>query len=167
MILKTHDDQEIEYSESDLLEFPNGLFGFPDLRYYLPLSLCESGEDDNGSILLLQSTEEIEVSFAVINPIVLCPDYTPELRPEELSFLAAKDSGEISYYVVCVVRDNYLENMVNLKCPLAINSETRIGMQVVLDNTAYGYRHKLCSFSRFANSVTPEEGDMEIADSKT
>ena len=72
----------VEYEESDLLIFPDGLFGFPKLTQYLLLYLNE----DDDSMLLLQSVEECKVGFVLINPFLLCPDYSPELTPEELAW---------------------------------------------------------------------------------
>lgn len=139
----------VEYEEKDLVIFPDGLFGFPKLTKFLLLSLNE--EDD--SMLLMRSVEECNVEFVLINPFLLCPDYSPELTPEELSCLAVKEEGELSYYSICVVRKDYLENTVNLKCPLVINPQTRHGIQVILENSPYGYRHKLRSFSIVAKST--------------
>ena len=64
--MKIHTDYygEIEYSKEDLVTFPEGLFGFPDLKYYLPLCLS----DDDDSMLILQSTEKPEVVFLFITP---------------------------------------------------------------------------------------------------
>ncbi len=135
----------VEYAPEDLITFSDGLFGFPKLTRYLLLRMNE-GEDDD-SMLLMLSVEDPNVVFVLINPFFLCPDYSPVLAPQELSCLNASDSGELSYYVICVVRNNYLENTVNLKCPLAINPQTRCGIQLILDNTSYEYCHKLGSFS--------------------
>lgn len=132
----------VEYQEDDLLIFSDGLFGFPKLTKYLLLYLNE----DDDSMLLLLSVEESKVGFVLINPFLLCPDYSPELTPEELACMGVQDSGELSYYSICVVRNNYLENTVNLKCPLVINPETRNGIQVILENSSYGCRHELGSF---------------------
>ena len=132
----------VDYEEENLITFSDGLFGFPDLKRYLFLSLSE--EDD--SMLVMLSVDECKVGFVLINPFFLCPDYNPVLTQEELACLQAKESGELSYYASCVVRDNYLENTVNLKCPLVINPETRHGIQVILENSPYGCRHELGSF---------------------
>ncbi len=107
-------------------------------------------------MLLMLSTEDCKVEFALINPFLLCPDYSPVLSPEELSCLDAKDSLDLSYYSICVVRENYLENTVNLKCPLVINPQTRRGIQVILENSPYGHRHKLSSFPAIVNSTNGE-----------
>ena len=83
----------------------------------------------------------------VIAPTILCPDYSPDLTAEDLASLEAESSNELSYYAVCVIKNNYLEDTVNLKCPLAINPKTKAARQVILENTNYGYRHKLSTFS--------------------
>ena len=57
----------IEYKEEDLIILPEGLFGFPDLKRYLPLMMDEN--DD--SMLLFQSVERPEVAFVLINPTCL------------------------------------------------------------------------------------------------
>ncbi|MCI9568371.1 MAG: flagellar assembly protein FliW [Lachnospiraceae bacterium] len=143
----------VEYEAKDLFIFSDGIFGFPKLTKYLLLCLNE-GDD---SMLLMLSTEDSKVEFALINPFLLCPDYSPALSPEELACLEAKDNSELSYYSICVVKENYLENTVNLKCPLVINPQTRRGIQVILENSSYGHRHELRSFPTIANSTNGDE----------
>ena len=140
----------VEYSPEDLILFSDGLFGFPKLTRYLLLRLGEGEGDD--SILLMLSVEDPNVVFVLINPFVLCSDYSPDLAPEELACLDATENGELSYYVICVLRNDYLENTVNLKCPLVINPKTRHGIQIILKNTSYDYCHKLGSFSSVMES---------------
>ena len=84
----------VDYEEENLITFVDGLFGFPALKRYLFLSLDEN--DD--SMLMMQSVEDVSVGFALVNPYVLYPDYSPELTPEELSCLKVTDKGELSYY---------------------------------------------------------------------
>lgn len=143
----------VDYAEEDLLIFPDGIFGFSHLTRYLLLRMKES--DD--SILLMLSVEESHVVFVLINPFFLYPDYSPELAGEELSFLEVSDSEELSYYAICVVQNDYLENTVNLKCPLVINPITRKGMQVILKSPQYKYRHKLRSFPSIAAPANNQE----------
>ncbi len=133
----------VEYSPEDLITFSDGIFGFPKLTDYL---LLRMGEGDDDSILLMLSVEDPNVVFVLVNPFFLCPDYSPSLAPQELDCLDVKDSGELSYYAICVVRDEYLENTVNLKCPLAINPQTRCGIQLILENGSYEYCHRLGDF---------------------
>ncbi|MCI8536466.1 MAG: flagellar assembly protein FliW [Hungatella sp.] len=149
MIIQT-DYGPVEYNEEDLITFPDGLFGFPKLTRYLLLRINE--EEDDDSMLLMVSEKDSNVVFVLINPFVLCSDYSPDLAPEELACLDATENGELSYYVICVLRNDYLENTVNLKCPLVINPKTRHGIQIILKNTSYDYCHKLGSFSSVMES---------------
>lgn len=159
MILETDAYGEIEYEEQDLITFPDGVFGFPDLKRYLLLSLTE-GDD---SILLMLSVDKPEIVFAIVNPLLFCQDYAPSLGAAELSFLDAKEDEELSYYAICTIRSNedYLKNTVNLKCPLVIDPITRKGMQVILSNPAYHYRHKFSSFQSIAETVTPQTEEKQ------
>jgi len=135
----------VEYGLEDLIMFSDGLFGFPKLTRYLLLRMNE--DDDDDSMLLMLSVEDPNVVFVLLNPFFFCPDYSPVLTPQELACLKVADSGDLSYYVICVVRKDYLENTVNLKCPLAINPQTRCGIQLILENASYEYSHKLGDFS--------------------
>ena len=127
----------VEYEENDLLVFRDGIFGFPKLTRYLLLRM----NDDDDSILLMLSVEDTSVAFVLFDPFALC-------------CLGAKDSEELSYYVICVVQTDYMENTVNLKCPLVINPETRHGIQVILANSHYEYRHKLRSFPSIVDQAS-------------
>lgn len=151
MTIETDYYGTIEYEEGDLITFQDGLFGFPQLHRFLPLRLSE----DNDSILMLVSIEEKRVVFVVINPLFLTPDYQPTLTPEELAYLGVADVGELSCYAICVVKDNYLESTVNLKCPLLIHPDTRRAIQVIMDKSPYGYSQPLGSFA----AVTGESAD--------
>lgn len=159
MILETDSYGEIEYSDQDLITFPDGVFGFPDLKRYLLLSLTE-GDD---SVLLMLSVDKPEIVFAIINPLFFCNDYEPSLTAAELSFLDAKDDGELSYYAICTIRskDDYLKNTVNLKCPLVIDPVSRKGMQVILSNPAYHYRHKFSSFQAITENAGAQTEESE------
>lgn len=152
MTIETDYYGTIEYEKEDLVHFADGLFGFPNLHEFLPLRLSE----DDDSILMLISIEEQRVAFVIINPLFLDPDYHPILSQEELAYMKVSEAGELSCYVICVVKDNYLDSTVNLKCPLLIHPETREGIQVIMESCPYGYSHPLHSFPSVAGS---EEND--------
>ena len=64
MIINTDYYGSVEYTPEELVTFPEGVFGFPHLKQYLPLGL----DDGDGSLLLLQSVEDPEIAFFLINP---------------------------------------------------------------------------------------------------
>ncbi|MBP3239024.1 MAG: flagellar assembly protein FliW [Oribacterium sp.] len=157
MTLDTKDYGTIEYEESDLIHFTDGLFGFNDLKDFIPLVL---DENEDNTILMLQSIENTDIAFVIINPFSLDPDYNPVLSPEELSYLGVKSEDDLSYYVICVLRNNHLENTVNMKAPVVINPDKRIGMQVILNQSEYEFRTKLSSFSTDQEGTPNEEPNV-------
>lgn len=144
MKLSTKYFGEIDYSDSDVLSFPKGLFAFEDEKGFLLMPF--SGSD--GALLCLQSVCDPQLAFVVMNPFSLDPSYAPVLQPEELAELGVKESTELCYYVLCVVKNPVADSTVNMKCPVAINDETRRCMQVILDGDAYGMRHLLSEFQQ-------------------
>lgn len=144
MRLSTKYFGEIEYSESDILTFPRGLFAFEEEEEFLLLPF--SGSD--GTLLCLQSRRTPELAFVVMNPFALDSAYTPVLQPEELEELGVEHSTELCYYVLCVVQNPVSSSTVNMKCPVVINDNTRQCIQVILDSDDYGMRHLLADFQK-------------------
>lgn len=142
MKLSTKYFGEIDYSEEDVLHFPQGMFAFEEEKEFLLLPF--SGSD--GTLLCLQSLMTPQLAFVVMNPFALHLAYAPVLQPEELEGLGVKDSKELCYYVLCVVKNPVSTSTVNMKCPVAINDETRVGAQVILEAEEYGMRHLLSEF---------------------
>ena len=138
---------EIEYLEEDLLHFTAGPFGFEEEREFLLLPF----EGSSGTLLCFQSTRTPALAFVAMDPFSLMPDYTPALQPGELKELGVSDSQELGFYVLCVVKKPVADSTVNLKCPVAINPETRVARQVILEADAYEMRHPL-------NQFGPKEG---------
>lgn len=137
--------QKVAYEEKDLILFEEGIFGFEDYKRFIPLAVDENDED--GDMLYLQSVDEVNLSFLVINPFLLKEDYHPVLADADEKALAAESEGDLAYYVLCVIKETPEASTVNLKCPVAVNVKTRQARQVVLDDSKYRLRHTLQEFA--------------------
>ena len=133
---------EIDYLEADILTFPAGLFGFEEEHQFLLLPF----EGSAGSLLCFQSVNTPALAFVAMDPFSLLPGYTPVLQPNELKELGVADSQELGFYVLCVVKKPVSGSTVNLKCPVAINPDTRVARQVILEADDYEMRHPLAQF---------------------
>ena len=133
---------EIEYLDKDILSFPVGLFGFEDEHRFLLLPF----EGSASTLLCFQSIQTPALAFVAMDPFSLTPNYTPVLQPNELKDLGVSDSQELGFYVLCVVKSPVSDSTVNLKCPVAINPDTRVARQVILETDAYEMRHPLKQF---------------------
>ena len=139
---------EIDYMEEDVLRFPSGLFGFEEEHEFLLLPF----EGSSGTLLCFQSVQTPALAFVAMDPFALLADYAPVLQPHELKELGVKESHELGFYVLCVVKKPVSDSTVNLKCPVAIHPDTRVARQVILDADSYEMRHPLAQFG------TKEEG---------
>lgn len=142
MKLQTKFFGEIEYDADDILSFPEGPYGFDNEHEFLLIPF----EGSNGSLLCLQSRKTSALAFILMDPFALQPDYAPHLQKSELTALGVKDSGDLCYYVMCVVKEPFSDSTVNLKCPVAINPTSRVSAQVILDSDQYEMRHLLSKF---------------------
>lgn len=134
---------EIDYAQEDVLTFSSGLFGFEDEHEFLLLPF----EGSAATLLCFQSIHTPALAFVAMNPFALLPDYAPVLQPQELRALGVKDSQELAFYVLCVVKKPVADSTVNLKCPVAINPDTRAAQQVILEADSYEMRHPLAQFN--------------------
>lgn len=132
----------LTYEEDEIIHIPGGLIGFDSYTEYLPLPFHE--EDD--SLISLQSLDEEDLSFILMNPFGVCPDYAPALSDQDMRELNAGSEEDLVYYVICVIKDTVAESTINLKAPLVINAMNRQAKQVILDRPEYTFRHALSDF---------------------
>ena len=130
---------QVSYDKNEAIHIINGLIGFEAYTEYLPIPFHE----DSDSLISLQRLEDETLSFILMNPFGILADYSPSLSDEELKELDAEASEDLSYYVVCVMRDSVAESTVNLKAPLVVNARTRQARQIILDQSEYTFRHVL------------------------
>lgn len=129
----------VSYEEGDTIHIVNGLIGFENYTAYLPIPFQEG----NDSMISLQCLDDETLSFILMNPFGMFPDYSPSLSEQEMHELEADCAEDISYYVLGVIRDSIAESTVNLKAPLAVNALNRKAKQVILDRPEYSFRHAL------------------------
>lgn len=144
MNLETKYFGRITYNSEDVLEFPNGLFGFEQEKHFLLLPFSGS----QGNMLCLQSILAPSPAFILMNPFSLKPDYAPVLSGEELQLMGVSHSYELCYYVMCVAREPVGASTVNLRCPVVVNPDLHRACQVILDTEEYHMRHRLDEFSK-------------------
>lgn len=144
MRLKTKYFGEIDCPEEGKLQFPDGLFGFEEEKEFFLLPF-EGGE---GSLLCFQSAVTPGLAFVAVNPFSLKPDYAPVLTAGELKAMGVERSEDLCFYALCVVRSPVGDSTVNLRCPVAVNDQTRRAVQVILEEGGYHMHHLLSEFGR-------------------
>ncbi len=127
MKINTRDFGLMELNESELLFFPQPIFGYEGLQRFALLSY----EDAEDGISFLQSVERAEVCFVLLDPQTLNIPYNPAIS-DETAFLLG-DVGPIALRLIAIVPEDFRKTTVNLKSPLVINTENRLATQVILE----------------------------------
>lgn len=125
----TRDFGEIDVNEEDLISFSTGMYGFENYKSYVILK--DNPEDD---VMFLQSIDNKDISFVLIDPYSIFMSYGPLLSEEDLIDLDAKNETELKFLVIAIIKDNIKDSVANLKSPIAINPKTRCAKQVILQN---------------------------------
>jgi flagellar assembly factor FliW len=134
----------VSYNKDEIVHFPEGLFGFEDYKNYLPLAF--QSKDD--AMISLQSMDDEHLAFILMNPFYLMEDYKPTLQNSDLVALNSPNEEDLSYYVVCVIKEDAEKSTVNLKCPIIVNTAIRCARQIILDSSHYTFRHILADFTK-------------------
>lgn len=125
----------VRYEPDDILHFPVGMWGLEDCRNWILL-----GDDQYQAMAWLQSVDHPRVALAVVSPRRFVPDYRMHVARAELEPLALSDIRDAQVLVV-VGRAEHAVTL-NLKAPLVINLQRRLGRQV-LTNGDLPIRHEL------------------------
>lgn len=126
---------EIEVADDKIITFENGIIGFPELRRFTLLHDEERGT--SAGIRFLQSLEEPAFAMPVMDPLLVKPDYNPEVDDELLVSAGNLTVDNILVLVTVTVPSDLTKMTVNLQGPLVINVEEHKACQVIIDGGAY------------------------------
>lgn len=124
MKLETTRFGAVSIETDDILTFVGGMVGLEDCNHWVLLA-----DVRNSALGWLQSINRPEVALAVVSPRRFVPDYQLRVMREELNPLRL-DKVEDAHVLV-IVSKNQEAITLNLKAPLVINLDRRLGRQVV------------------------------------
>ena len=132
---------EIEISEDRIVNMENGIVGFPDLKKF---ALLHNSEREGTSVAWFVSIDEPGFALPVIDPLVVCTEYAPEVDEELLKPLGELADEDMLVLVTLTIPQGRLEEMtVNLKAPIIINTKELKGCQVILDSEDYKIKYPI------------------------
>ncbi|MHB1036269.1 MAG: flagellar assembly protein FliW [Pirellulales bacterium] len=126
MLIKTTRFGSLEVEPEDLITFPAGLLGLEDCREWILLA-----DAQNDSLGWLQSVLRAEIALAVVSPRRFVPQYQMRVARAELAPLELPEVKEAQVVVIVGKTDRSIT--LNLKAPLVINAERRLGRQVIVN----------------------------------
>lgn len=114
----------VEIEDQDILDFECGLIGFNDSKQWVILA-----DTENPAVAWLQSLLDPSLAMAVVSPRRFIPNYQVRLSASELSPIRLTDVDQA--FVLCVVSRNDNRLTMNLRAPIIINLDQKIGAQIM------------------------------------
>jgi flagellar assembly factor FliW len=116
--------------------FESGFPGFPGKRKFRL-------EKDETIMPLewLVCSEDPDISFIVVNPMIFKPNYAPRLTEEHGKSIGIRKGiskkEDLELLVIVTLKENYEESTANLAAPLMFNKNERKAVQILLDDGMY------------------------------
>jgi flagellar assembly factor FliW len=124
MQINTRHFGTVDVEVDDILLFPRGIVAFEDCRHWVLLS-----DEENPALAWLQSVSQTEVALPVVSPRRFAAGYAVHVVRGQLAPLEFSQFDQA--YVLTIVSQSDGDLTLNLKAPLIINLDRRLGRQVV------------------------------------
>lgn len=122
-----HQFGEFEYEQKHIINFPEGIIGFENLKKFIVID-----DEDSQPFRWLVSLEDSNYSFPLIDPDIVTPNYEiPKLI------------GNKSVFVIATLREPLENSTINLRSPIIIDNETRVGIQIIHEDERWQYNFSL------------------------
>ncbi|MEP7075414.1 MAG: flagellar assembly protein FliW [Acidobacteriota bacterium] len=127
----TINEQEYHYDASQILNFAEGLIGFPEMRRAVLIPM-----EDFAPFSWLASIESDRPHFVVVDPNDIFLDY--QTVSADLT-----DRPNMRTLAIVKISSDWKRTTVNLRAPIFISSETNDGAQLVLSDGKYGFEESI------------------------
>lgn len=123
----------VEVSPEKVITFPNGLVGFEQSKRFI---LAHQEGSAQPSSYTLQSLDDPTLAFQIIDPVNLGYNYELALSDAETALLQSPAPDDVAVMQVLFKKeeDGKASITPNLRAPLVINTNARVGLQKVMEN---------------------------------
>ena len=132
---------EIEIADEKIITMERGMIGFPNLNHFALIFDEEKGQKQT-SIMWLQSMDDTDIAFPVMDPHAVKEDYNPNVN-EEIVAPIGELNEENTFVLVTVTVPKKIEDFsVNLKAPFVVNMDNRKAVQLIVEDD-YPVKYKV------------------------
>jgi flagellar assembly factor FliW len=152
VIIKTTRFGQVQFEESDLLTFSEGILGFADLTKFVIL------DDPNDEIFAwLQSCEAPAIAFPVLEPELFAENYNVNLAKTDYLALNMSDMSRARMFSIVTIPDDPTLMTANLKAPVVVNLDSKAARQCVLQDNHLAIREPIFTKLQHRVVTNPEQ----------
>lgn len=127
-----------EYNKEDIIIFKKGLPGFENLKEFILFPV-----EDNELFSILHSIQNQEIGIVVISPFQFFQNYEFRLSDEKLKELNLSSPEDVLVLNTVTLNSSVEKITTNLKAPIIININNKLGEQIILDDDKYAIKQPL------------------------
>lgn len=122
----------VEVDPDHVINFPDGLVAFENNKKFMLIHEADKGAPVSYT---LQSLDDPNVAFQIIDPAALGFAYELELNDEDNAKLASPSPADLVVMQVLFKREEGGGQSIgaNIRAPLVINTKARVGIQKVIE----------------------------------
>lgn len=118
----------LEFAPEEVIILNEGLLGFPLSKRFLLFPYSEES-----SFFWLQSVDESEIAFIVINPFDFFADMEFVIQDADALAIGCPSDEEVEIFTLVTIPEGKPEDMrTNLAGPVVVNSGNRMGRQILI-----------------------------------
>ena len=122
----------IDIPDDKIIVLENGMIGLPEMKNFA--LIFDEEKEDGGKVRWFQSMDDPETAFPVMDPSIVKEDYNPTINDDILKPLGELNE-ENTFILTTLTVPREIEKMsINLKAPIIINSDTKRGAQIIVEN---------------------------------
>ena len=137
MIINSTRFGQLEIRDDSIIVFPEGLIGLGGSRYALV------ARDDKSVFFWLHSIDDPSLALPVTKPWPFFTDYEVKLSDDDAATLQLESPEQADIFCVVRAADQLGDFTINLRGPIVIHGESRLGRQVINEVGGYGVREPL------------------------
>jgi len=138
ILVKTKPYGEIEVAEERIINFPEGVLGFDDIKKFVLLD-----PEDDSPFSWLQAFDEPNLAFILMSPTSFLDKYDLLVSQGDLSLVKAEKDTELLVFAIITIPTDQTLMTANLQGPIVINKKDKIGIQAISLSERYGVKHRV------------------------
>lgn len=131
---------KIEYDEAEVIRFPQGVVGFPDMTRFFLYS-----DERVAPLAWLHSLDDPALAFLVSDPFLFFPEYEVNVKLPPALRKQMGEQQDLRVLAIVTIQSDFSKSTVNLLGPLVVNARTRNGWQIILEDERLSTRNPLFS----------------------
>ena len=127
----------VSIDETQIVEFPHGLFGFEDYHRYAVI------EAEYQPFYWLQSLDESSLAFIMVDPFLIVADYELDIDDKTLLEIGLDSPQDVILFSIVTIPADGGPVTANLQGPVVINRRNNQALQVILSDSRWTTKHNI------------------------